>query len=318
MLMFYHKGFINLTYNLYIDEKWGGVMSDLQFVIPERINLKKSSQYTEKWVQVKIDQNPEILGLGTLEVWQKEKIQSGKGRLDLLLQDESGNTRYEVEIQLGQTDETHIIRVIEYWDIEKKRNPSFDHIAVLVAEDVTSRFLNVLSLFNGTIPLIVLKIEAIKVKDYVSLIFTKVLDQSIIRESSEQPEPTDREYWEKKRASKKTVEMVDSLFEIINGIDSRLELKYNKFYIGISRDDQPFLFVDFKPQKTWLRLEIRLAESEETTEKIKKAKFELLDYSSRHGQYIIRLSKEDIVSSKELLSDLFLQAYLESGGEIPL
>ena len=28
--------------------------------------------------------------------------------------------RYEVEIQLGRVDESHIIRTIEYWDIEKK------------------------------------------------------------------------------------------------------------------------------------------------------------------------------------------------------
>ena len=293
-------------------------MTDLEFVIPEKINLKKTPQYSEKWVQEKIANNPEILGLGTLEVWQKEKIQPGKCRLDLLLQDESGNTRYEVEIQLGQTDESHIIRVIEYWDIEKKRNPNFEHIAVLVAEDVTSKFLNVLSLFNGAIPLIVLKMEMIKVKNYISLVFTKVLDQSISKEPIEPPPPTDREYWEKKRASKKTLEMVDSLFEILKTIDSQLVLKYNKFYIGLSRDDQPFLFVDFKPQKTWLRLEIRLPESDETTEKIWKSKIELLDYSTRYGQYIIRLSKEDIEHNKDLLNDLFLEAYTDFGGEIAI
>jgi hypothetical protein len=35
------------------------------------------------------------------------------GRLDLLLQDSETNRRYEIEIQLGATDETHIIRTIE-------------------------------------------------------------------------------------------------------------------------------------------------------------------------------------------------------------
>ena len=48
--------------------------------------------------------------------------------------------------------ESHIIRTIEYWDIERKRYPQYEHCAVLVAEDITSRFLNVISLFNGTIP----------------------------------------------------------------------------------------------------------------------------------------------------------------------
>jgi hypothetical protein len=63
------------------------------------------------------------------------------GRLDLLLQDVDTNRRYEVEIQLGKTDESHIIRTIEYWDIERKRYPQYDHCAVIIAEDITSRFL---------------------------------------------------------------------------------------------------------------------------------------------------------------------------------
>ncbi len=33
----------------------------------------------------------------------------------------------------------------------------YDHTAVIVAEDITSRFLNVISLFNGTIPIIAIQ-----------------------------------------------------------------------------------------------------------------------------------------------------------------
>ena len=69
--------------------------------------------------------------------------------------DADGNHRYEVEVQLGATDESHIIRTIDYWDIERKRYPQYDHTAVIVAEDITSRFLNVISLFNGMIPNVV-------------------------------------------------------------------------------------------------------------------------------------------------------------------
>jgi hypothetical protein len=67
-------------------------------------------------------------------------MQPRAGRLDLLLQDLDTKRRYEVEIQLGATDEAHIIRTIEYWDIERKRYPQYDHCAVLVAEDITSPF----------------------------------------------------------------------------------------------------------------------------------------------------------------------------------
>ena len=79
---------------------------------------------------------------------------------DLLLSDASTNTCYEVEIQLGATDESHIIRTIEYWDLEKNRYPLYDHVAVIVAEDVTSRFLNVISLLNRAVPLIAIQMNA--------------------------------------------------------------------------------------------------------------------------------------------------------------
>lgn len=33
-------------------------------------------------------------------------------------QDPESNLRYEVEVQLGKTDESHIFRTIEYWDLD--------------------------------------------------------------------------------------------------------------------------------------------------------------------------------------------------------
>jgi hypothetical protein len=48
---------------------------------------------------------------------------------------------------------------------------------VLVAEDITSRFLNVVALFNGSIPLIALQMQALKVGEHTTLIFTKVMDE---------------------------------------------------------------------------------------------------------------------------------------------
>jgi hypothetical protein len=110
------------------------------------------------------------------------------------------NRRYEVEIQLGKTDESHVIRTIEYWDIERKRYPQYDHCAVIVAEDVTSRFLNVISLFNGFIPLIAIQLSALRVGDAVSLVFTTVLDELTLGlvDEEEEAEPTDRAYWEKR------------------------------------------------------------------------------------------------------------------------
>ena len=103
------------------------------FTRSERISLKLHPTLNENWVQGLIAADPGILGLGELVLRDKERIQPRAGRLDLLLQDEE-KRRYEVEIQLGSTDEAHIIRTIEYWDIERKRYPQYEHCAVLVAE----------------------------------------------------------------------------------------------------------------------------------------------------------------------------------------
>jgi len=44
---------------------------------------------------------------------------------------------------------------------------------VIIAEDITSRFLNVISLFNGSIPIIAIKMAAYKYGDDISLTFNK-------------------------------------------------------------------------------------------------------------------------------------------------
>jgi len=46
------------------------------------------------------------------------------GRIDFLLRNAEADTYYEVEVKLGALDESHIIRTIEYWDIERQRRPN--------------------------------------------------------------------------------------------------------------------------------------------------------------------------------------------------
>jgi hypothetical protein len=91
-----------------------------------KLSIRSHTELSERWVQERIAEDPSILGLGDVILKDKERIQSGAGRLDLLLQEADANRRYEVEIQLGRTDESHIIRTIEYWDIERKRYPQYE------------------------------------------------------------------------------------------------------------------------------------------------------------------------------------------------
>lgn len=274
------------------------------------INLKTHPNLTEKWVQDIIAKDPSILGLGDIILKDKERNQPRAGRLDLLLQRADGNRRYEVEIQLGKTDESHIIRTIEYWDIERKRYPQYEHAAVIIAEEITSRFLNVISLFNGQIPLIAIQMQAIQLGNSVSLVFTKVLDQlqlGLIDDDEEVHEATDRAYWET-RSSKAIVSMADELLELVKQIDSTLELKYNKFYIGLARKGQADNFVVFRPQKNSIRVEPRLNKETQIEERLETAGLDFMDYDDRWGRYRIRLSKGDVKKHTDLLKELFLTA----------
>src|SRR5215469_6263359 len=125
----------------------------------------KSLGLAEKWLQDRIKEDPGILGLGELEIAGREHRQPVGGRIDFLMRDAEAETYYEVEVMLGTLDESHIIRTIEYWDVERQRRPQFDHRAVIVAEQITSRFFNVLRLLNRAVPLIAIKLGAFPVGD---------------------------------------------------------------------------------------------------------------------------------------------------------
>ena len=139
------------------------------------VSLKSHPELNERWLQNQIVADPSLLGLGDLVVRSQERTQPRGGRLDLLLEDPESETRFEVELQLGTVDESHIIRTIEYWDLERRRYPQYDHVAVIVAEEITTRFFNVIGLFNGFIPLIAIQLNALEVNGFLTLNSTRVL-----------------------------------------------------------------------------------------------------------------------------------------------
>lgn len=285
-------------------------MSNFKYVKPERLHLKGHPELNERWVQERISEDPSILGLGALILKDKEKIQPHGGRLDLLCQDEDSSRRYEIEIQLGKSDESHIIRTIEYWDVERKRYPQYEHTAVLVAEDITSRFLNVIGLFNGVIPLVAIQMQAFRVGDHVSLVFATVLNEMRLglEDEDEGEDVVDRAYWEK-RSGKNTLELTDSLLALVHEFAPDLSLKYNKFYIGLAKDGRPNNFVIFRPKKDWVRFEPRLERSDETQSKLEEAGIDIMEYDARWGRYRIRLSRGEVKKHEQLLRDLLKQAY---------
>jgi hypothetical protein len=282
----------------------------MKLIKPERLSLKSHPELSEKWLQDHIAEDPTLLGLGDLVLRDRERVQPRAGRLDLLLVDPDTLRRYEVELQLGATDESHLIRTIEYWDIERKRYPQYDHCAVIVAEDITSRFLNVISLFNSSIPLIAIQLSAIRVDDGVALMFTTVLDEmtlGLVDDDEEVSESADRPYWEN-RGTAETVSIADRLLEIIRQWDSGFSLKYNKHYIGLEKGGSPNNFVLFKAKKGHLTLEARVAKSDEIDKRIDDAELDTLPYT-RHGRYRVSLTKRSLEQHEELIAEIIKRAY---------
>jgi len=275
--------------------------------------LLRNAGYDERWLQDQIAADPSLLGLGDLVLIDRERRQPGAGRLDLLLQEGERNQRYEVEIQLGKSDESHIIRTIEYWDIEKKRYPQYDHTAVLIAEDITSRFLNVVSLFNGFIPIIAIQLNAIMVNGVISLVFTKVLDpMSLGMMDEEVEEKATKEYW-RSRASNKTMKIATQCLEIIREIQPGTEFNYTKFYIGLIHDGTVNNFALLVPKKKFINLRIRIEASTQINSKLDDAgiDYEVLSNSlaNQGYRYRIRLTNEDeITRNHEILKDLLAKA----------
>jgi hypothetical protein len=274
----------------------------------EAVSLKDTPHLTEKWVQKQLADDPTILGLGDLVLKDKERRQVGAGRLDLLLQDPEAPKRYEVEIQLGATDESHIIRSIEYWDIERKLYPKYKHVAVIVAEDITSRFLNVIQLFNGMIPLVALKMTAYKVGDDYALTFVKVLDELTYGDDEEEPPATNRDYWESK-ASKKTLLTTDELLRLVNQIEPKAKLRYNKHYIGLEVDDSPRNFVTFTPRKAHVIVTIKLPQSNEIDSQLEDAGIDALNYNTWYNQYLVKIGGSVDDKQRDVLLGLIRQAW---------
>jgi len=255
----------------------------------DKISLKNNPQINEDMIQTFIFDNPTVLGLGDLTPFQRERIQPSGGRLDILLADDSGS-RYEVEIQLGSTDPSHIIRTIEYWDTEKKRYPQYDHCAVIVAEEITGRFMNVISLFNGSIPLIALQLSAYKQGDDISLVFTKIIDRiELGTEEDEELVTTDRTYWENTKSTKNMMKIVDLIYDDLGDLIADYELKYNKFYIGLSIDGVAKNFISFKPMKKFMKLRFKGHEDENISKSLEDNGLDF-SYDSKWKRYDIKIN----------------------------
>ncbi len=280
----------------------------MKLVPLERISLKSHPQINEAWLQDQIAENPSILGLGDLELHDRERRQTSGGRLDLLLQND--DQRYEVELQLGSTDESHIIRTIEYWDLERKRFPQYQHIAVIVAEEITSRFFNVISLFNGAIPIIAMQAAGYQQSDGISLVFTKILEQrnfGLIEEADESSsEMTDRNYWINK-VGEHSMGLADKMFELILGTENSSHFYFTKFYMGVLLSGRRSMVVTVRPRVNFIIVGVRTSQREEWTQRFEQQEPNYWDYNIGKGSYRFRFHSIDSLKQATVFKEFVNQ-----------
>jgi hypothetical protein len=202
----------------------------------------RSCGYDEYWLQDQIADNPSCLQLGDLEVTFRERRQASGGRLDILLKDPEDDSMYEVEVMPGETNESHIIRTIEYWDNEKRKWPQRQHSAVLVAETITRRFFNVIQLLNHAIPIIAIQVSVVEADGKKILHFSKILDSY---EGPEDPgvidEQHNEEYWRQK--SLWTLDSAKALLEAVHSVLQEARLNFVKNYIGIEVNGNNYMWL---------------------------------------------------------------------------
>jgi hypothetical protein len=270
--------------------------------------VKSLGEYNrdEYWLQDKIYEDPSILGLGDLERVTIEKVQSSGGRLDLLLKNPEDDSMFEVEVMLGETDASHIIRTIEYWDLERRRWPKRSHTAVLVAEGINTRFFNVVQLLSQAIPIIGIQVSAVELEGKLGLHFTQMIN------SYEEPEVegdsplVDEGYWKKEDPD--TLIFARDYEAFAKTLFENVTLRFCKSYLVVTIGALDRIWIwPAKGELTWIQY--RLEEKEiEALKKTLEAKGILPKIT--YGEYLtFRTEKNSITNYGEEHKKLLLGLY---------
>lgn len=281
-----------------------------------QLKLKKSSPerlramgLDEAWLQNQISLDTSLLGFGDLHLIQRERSQPTGGRIDFLMYDPGSETRYEVEVMLGPTDESHIIRAIEYWDMERQRYPTLDHRAVIVAEEITARFFNVIRLLNRSVPIIAIQLSAFRIGDEVVLHFTRVLDTYEFGEDAEDEsaELVDPGYWQKK-SKPESLAVIEAIKAITPNAKGQPRITYNKYHVALGTSGYNFCW--FHPRKVASHCHIELKVMPENRQEIiDHLEKDGIEAESRGRSLIsVNLTVEEIEKHNDLIQALIEMA----------
>lgn len=277
-----------------------------KFVLANRISLAKHTEYDEKWVEALVKQQPSILGLGENVQFVSSQIKnSNGGRLDLVLKDEE--VIYSVELMLGQLDESHIIRSLDYWLRNQTRQNflNYEHIAVLVAEGVLSgRFTEVVRYLSSKTNLVVIELAALQVQEYVTLHCTTIFDGSAaVEDDVEQESGGSLSDW-----PSDTLALVRNILDLVKPtINETIEPNPRKDQIGIRVGNKVQNFIVFTPKADFVRVAVYVNDPEQWSTRLQHAGIKVL--SSQQGSRVrFRLTQESFDRNRDLMKEICIDS----------
>lgn len=140
---------------------------------PGRLAQFRAGENAEQWLVQRVSEDPAILGLGDLEL-KRAHPSCRAGQVGLLLEDRAELSLYVVELQFGPTDDRHVIRVVERWAATRKRHPRNRCFAVLVAEQIAPRYLNILQLISRAVPVALMEMRMSEAAGTTTLRFAPI------------------------------------------------------------------------------------------------------------------------------------------------
>ncbi|HEX6964119.1 MAG TPA: hypothetical protein VF175_19785, partial [Lacipirellula sp.] len=200
--------------------------------------------------------------------------------------------------------------------IQRRTYPDYEHIAVIIAESITTRFLNVMALLAGSVPLIAIQLDALAVGDQLLLHFTHILDQKRLRRDDTDNEgggggQVDRAFWEKK-AGVTLMGICDEVIKLINATATpRQEASFLRQYIGLQSQGlvDNFIFMSPKPSKNFVHINFRNASAVAWVDKVEQAGVPVR--SRQEDRLRVTVTPEEFSTHRDLIAALIADTVVQ-------
>jgi hypothetical protein len=185
---------------------------------------------------------------------------------------------------------------------------------VIIAEEITSRFFNVIRLLNRAVPIIAIQLSAFQLEQHIILQFIRVLDTYEFGAEPEDDGPAelvDRAFWEKK-ATPQSLAVVDGVKALVPKEKGEPKVTYNKHHIAIATTGYNFGW--FHPRRVATHCHVRLKVGADSRQGIIENLVEGGINAENDGQQSIRLliNENDLINQRDRIAAAVKQAEIWS------